>query len=320
MVLVGGAAAWPPAARAQQPAVPTVGYITAGFPALSESAAMAFRNGLGEIGFVAGRNVTIEYRWAQNDLGRIPGLVADLIRREVVLIATPGSLAAALAAKAATTTIPIVFSTAGDPVRTGIVSSLNRPGGNVTGVSSMNHELLAKRLELLLEVVPGATRIAVLVNPNSAYAESTASEAQRIASAIGRQIEILHASTDRDIDTVFAGLVQKRADALLVTPATLFYNRREQLATLAARLAIPAIYFERENVVAGGLMSYGPSELDQYRQVGTYAGRILKGEKPADLPIARPTKFEVFFNLKTAKALGLTVPETMLLRADAVLD
>jgi putative ABC transport system substrate-binding protein len=238
----------------------------------------------------------------------------------VAVIATPGSLPAALEAKTATTTIPIVFSTAGDPVRTGIVASLSRPGGNVTGVSSMNHELLAKRFEILLEAVPKAAHIAVLINPNSAYAEFTAREAQRLAAAFRRQVEILHASTDSDIDPAFARLVEKRADALLVTPATLFIDRRVELATLAARYAIPTIYFERENVVAGGLMSYGPSEADQYRQVGVYVCRILKGEKPADLPIARPTKFEFALNLQTAKALGLTLPSTMISLADTVIE
>jgi putative ABC transport system substrate-binding protein len=264
--------------------------------------------------------VTVEYRWAQNQLARLPGLVADLVSRRVAVIATPGSVPAAVEAKAATTAIPIVFSTAGDPVRLGIVTSFSRPGGNVTGVASMNHELLAKRIELLIEAVPGAARIAVLVNQNSAFAESTISEAQRVASELGRQVEVLYASTDHDIDTAFASLMEKRADALLVTPATLFINRRVQLATYAARHAIPAIYFERENAVAGGLMSYGPNEMDQYRQVGVYTGRILNGEKPADLPVLRPTKFEFVINLKTAKSLGLTLPRITLSRADEVIE
>jgi putative ABC transport system substrate-binding protein len=320
ITLLGGAVAWPSAGRAQQAAMPVIGYLTAGSPEVSVNALAAFRKGLSETGFVEGRNVTIEYRWAQNEIARLPDLVADLVRRRVAVIATPGSVPAAVEAKAATTTIPIVFSTAGDPVRLGIVAGFSRPGGNVTGVASMNHELLAKRIELLREAVPGATRIAVLVNPNSAFAESTASEVQKMASDIGRHIDVLYASTDRDIDTAFANLVQRRADALMVTPATLFFNRRVQLATLAADHAIPAIYFERENAVAGGLMSYGPDEMDQYRQVGIYTGRILKGEKPADLPVLRPTKFEFVINLKTAKSLGLTLPRITLSRADEVIE
>jgi putative ABC transport system substrate-binding protein len=318
--LLGGAVAWPLAARSQQPAMPVVGYLTAGTPEVSANAVTAFRKGLSETGFVEGRNVTIEYRWAQNELARLPDLVADLVRRRVAVIATPGSVPAAVGAKAATAIIPIVFSTAGDPVRLGIVASFSRPGGNVTGVASMNHELLAKRLELLVEAVPKAMRIAVLVNPNSAFAESTVSEAQGIASKTGRQIEVLYASTDSDIDTAFAGLGEKPVDALLVTPATLFLNRRVQLAAEAARLAIPAIYFARENAVAGGLMSYGPDEMDQYRQVGVYTGRILNGEKPADLPVLRPAKFEFVINLKTAKSLGLTMPRITLSRADEVIE
>jgi putative ABC transport system substrate-binding protein len=320
ITFLGSAAAWPLAAHAQQPAMPVVGYVTAGTPEASANAVTAFRKGLSETGFVEGQDVTVEYRWAQNQLARLPGLVADLVSRRVAVIATPGSVPAAVEAKAATTAIPIVFSTAGDPVRLGIVTSFSRPGGNVTGVASMNHELLAKRLELLIEAVPGAARIAVLVNQNSAFAESTVSEAQRVVSELGRQVEVLYASTDHDIDTAFASLMEKRADALLVTPATLFINRRVQLATYAARQAIPAIYFERENAIAGGLMSYGPNEMDQYRQVGVYVGRILKGEKPADLPVLRPTKFEFVINLKTAKSLGLTLPRITLSRADEVIE
>jgi len=317
--VAGGAVAWPSAGRAQQP-MPVIGYLTAGTPEVSVNALIAFRKGLNETGFLEGRNVTIEYRWAQNELARLPDLVADLVRRRVAVIATPGSVPAAVEAKAATTTIPIVFSTAGDPVRLGIVASFSRPGGNVTGVASMNHELLAKRLELLIEAVPAAGRVAVLVNPNSAFAQSTVSEARRMAAQSGRQIDILYAGTDRDIDTAFVSLMEKRADALLVTPATLFLNRRIQLATLAARHAVPAIYFERANAEAGGLMSYGPDEMDQYRQVGVYTGRILNGEKPADLPVLRPTKFEFVINLKTAKSLGLTLPRITLSRADEVIE
>ena len=318
--LLGGLLAWPLAARAQRAPVAVVGYVTAGTPEVSVNALKAFREGLGEIGFVEGRNVTIEYRWAQNQLARLPELVADLVRREVAVIATPGSVPAAVDAKAATTTIPIVFSTAGDPVRLGIVASFSRPGGNLTGVASMNHELFGKRFELLVEAVPTAARIAVLVNPNSAFAGSTVAQAQRLAAESGRQVEILHAGTDSAIDAAFAGLPEKHADALLVTPATLFLNRRAELAAYAARLALPAIYFERENAEAGGLMSYGPDELDQYRQVGVYTGRILKGEKPAELPVLRPEKFWFVINLKTAKSLGLTLPRITLSRADEVIE
>jgi putative ABC transport system substrate-binding protein len=323
ITLLGGAVAWPSAARAQRPSSPTmpvIGYLTAGTPEVSANALVAFRKGLSETGHVEGRDLVIEYRWAQNEVARLPDLVADLVRRRVAVIATPGSVPAAVEAKAATSTIPIVFSTAGDPIRLGIVASFSRPGSNVTGVASMNHELLAKRLELLIEAVPGAARVAVLVNPNSAFAQSTVNEAQSMASAIGRQIEVLSASTDRDIDTAFGSLVEKRADALVVTPATLFLNRRAELATQAARHAIPAIYFERANAEAGGLMSYGPDEMDQYRQVGVYTGRILNGEKPADLPVLRPTKFEFVINLKTAKSLGLTLPRITLSRADEVIE
>jgi ABC-type uncharacterized transport system substrate-binding protein len=320
MTLVGAALAWPFAAHSQQSPIPVVGYLTAGTPEVSVNAVKAFLEGLGETGFVEGRNVTIEYRWAQNQLARLPELVADLVRRQVSVIATPGSVPAAVDAKAATTTIPIVFSTAGDPVRLGIVASFSRPGGNVTGVASMNHELLAKRFELLIEAVPAARRIAVLINPNSAFADSNVSLAQRLAGQSGRQIEVLYARTDGDIDAVFAGLPDKHVDALLVTPATLFLNRRRELADHAARLALPAIYFERENAEAGGLMSYGPDELDQYRQVGVYTGRILKGEKPAELPVLRPEKFRFVINLKTANSLRLTLPRITLSRADEVIE
>ncbi|SDR44381.1 putative ABC transport system substrate-binding protein [Rhizobiales bacterium GAS113] len=318
--LIGSILAWPLTAHSQEPPVPVVGYVTAGTPEVSLNAVKAFLEGLGETGFVEGRNVTIEYRWARNDRARLPELVADLVNRHVAVIATPGSVPAAVEAKAATTTIPIVFSTAGDPVRLGIVTSFSRPGGNITGVASMNHELLAKRFELLVEAVPTVRRIAVLVNPNSTSAESTVSQAQRVAGESGRQIEVLYARTDGDIDAAFAVLPEKHVDALLVTPATLFLNRRVELAAYAARLALPAIYFERESAEAGGLMSYGPDELDQYRQAGVYTGRILKGEKPAELPVLRPEKFCLVINLRTAKSLGLTLPRITLSRADAVIE
>jgi len=311
---------WPLAACAQQPAMPVVGYLYAGSPEPSAIQVAAFRKGLSETGYVEGRNVAIEFRWAHNEIDRLPELAADLVRRRVAVIVTPGSVTPALAAKAATTTIPIVFSSGADPVQSGLVASLNRPGGNVTGFSTMSNEIGAKRLGLLHELLPGAARFAVLVNPNSPTAELQIKDAQAAASTIGRQVEILYAGTNSEIDTAFASLVQKRADALLVSSEGFFTNRRVQLVTLAARHAVPAIYHVREFAEAGGLMSYGPSQTDQWRQVGIYVGRILKGEKPADLPVMRPTKFEFIINLQTARLLGITVPPTLLAIADEVIE
>jgi putative ABC transport system substrate-binding protein len=317
--LLGGAAAWPLAARAQQQAMPVIGFLRPGSPEPNAHLVEAFRKGLGETGYVEGRNVAVEYRWAHN-YDDMPELAADLVRLRVAVIATPGSTAAAAAAKSATTTIPIVFSGGGDPVQTGLVASLNRPGGNVTGVSSMSGELGAKRLELLQELVPRAARFAVLVNPNNPLAEAFVTDVRAAAAAIGRQIEVFTAGTGRDIDTAFTMLLEKRADALQVGPDPLFVSRRVQLATLAARHAVPAIYPFRDDAEAGGLMSYGPSNTDLVRQAGIYTGRVLKGEKPADMPILRATKFELVINLKTAKALGLEVPPTLLARADEVIE
>jgi putative ABC transport system substrate-binding protein len=319
ITLLGGATAWPLTARAQQPAVPMIGFLQSGSPEPNAHLVSAFRKGLGETGYVESRNVAVEYRWAQNDNGRLPELAADLVRLRVAVIATPGT-AAAFAAKSATTTIPIVFSGGGDPVLTSLVASLNRPGGNVTGVSSMSGELGAKRLGLLQELVPRAARFVTLVNPNNPLAEAFVTDVRAAAAAIGRQIEVLTASTSRDIDTAFAMLVEKRADALLVGLDPLFVSRRVQLATLAARHAVPAIYAFREDAEAGGLMSYGPSNTDLVRQAGIYTGRVLKGEKPADMPILRATKFELVINLKTAKALGLEVPAALLATADEVIE
>jgi putative ABC transport system substrate-binding protein len=321
ITLLGGAvAAWPLAARAQQPAMPVVGFLRRGSPELNAHLVTAFRKGMGETGYTEGRNVAVEYRWADND-HQLTELAADLVRLRVAVIATPGSTAAAAAAISATTTIPVVFSAGGDPVQTGLVASLNRPGGNVTGVSSMSGELGTKRVGLLQELVPrAAARLAALVNPNNPLAEAFVADIRAAASAIGRQIEVVTASTSRDIDTAFATLMQKRSDALVVSPDPLFVSSRVQLAALAAHHAVPAIYPFREDAEAGGLMSYGPSNTDLVRQVGIYTGRVLKGEKPADLPILRAIRFELVINLKTAKALGLTVPPSLLASADEVIE
>jgi putative ABC transport system substrate-binding protein len=318
-LLGGAAAAWPLAARAQQPALPVVGYLHAGPREANATSVAGFRKGLSETGFVEGRNVAIEYRFADDDNDRLPGLAADLVRRGVaVMIAT--RTRAIVAAQAATATIPIVFFTGGDPVRSGFVASLNRPGGNLTGISSMNTELGAKRIGLLRALLPGATRIAVLVNPVNPLAKSQVADVRAAALAVGLQVDVLSAGTNSEIDAAFASLVQKRADGLLVTPDELFGSRRVQLATLAARRGVPALYSFRDVPEVGGLMSYGPSNAELERQAGVYAGRILKGEKPADLPVMRATKFELIVNLQTAKALGLDVPPTLLALADEVID
>jgi ABC-type uncharacterized transport system substrate-binding protein len=320
ITLLSGAAAWPLAARAQQRPMPVIGFLRPGSPEPNAHLVAAFRRGLGEIGYVEGRNVSVQYRWAHNNDDRLPELAADLVRLRVSVIVAPGSTAAAVAAKSATTTIPIVFSAGGDPVQLGLVASLNRPGGNVTGVGSMSGELGAKRLGLLQELVPRAARFAVLTNPNNPLAKAYVTDVQTAAAAIGRQIEVLTATTTNDIDTAFAVLVERRVDALLVGLDPLFVSRRVQLATLAARHAVPAIYPFREDAEAGGLMSYGPSNTDLVRQAGIYTGRILKGEKPADMPILRATRFDFIINLTTAKALGLDVPPTLLARADEVIE
>jgi putative ABC transport system substrate-binding protein len=325
ITLLGGAAAvsaasLPSAARAQQRAVPVVGYLANGSPEATAHLVAAFRKGLSETGYVEGQNVAIEFRWTHNDDNRLPELAADLVRRQVAVIAAAGSIAAALAAKAATATIPIVFGAGADPVQTGLVASLNRPGGNVTGVSTMNNELVGKRLGLLHELVPGAARFGALVNPNNPNSESMIMDARAAAAAIGRQVEVLSVGTNREIDAAFASLIQKRIDALLVAPDPLFVNRRVQLQSLATRHAVPAIFALRENVEAGGLMSYGSSLPDLFRQTGIYVGRVLKGEKPADLPVMRAVRFELVVNLQTAKLLGIEVPPTLLATADEVIE
>ena len=281
----------------------------------------AFRKGLNETGYVEGQNVTVEYHWLEGQYDRLPPLMADLVRRRVAVIATPGSNPAALAAKAATTTIPIVFGVGEDPVKLGLVASLARPGGNATGINFFIAEVAAKRLGLLHDLVPKAVRIAVLVNPaNATSAEATLRDIPEAARAIGLQIQLLNASTSREIEAAFATLVRERADALFVAPDGFFISRRVQFATLAARHGIPAAYSSREIVEAGGLMSYGTDFLDMFRQVGVYTGRILNGEKPADLPVLQSTKFEFVINLQTARALGIEVPISMQLLADEVIE
>jgi putative tryptophan/tyrosine transport system substrate-binding protein len=323
ITLLGSAAAWPHRARAQQAAIPVVGYLGVGTPETWANVVAAFRKGLSETGYVEGRNVAIEFRFARNEFERLPEFAADLVRRQPVVIATPSSAAATLAAKAATTTIPIVFSTGADPVQTGLVASLNRPGGNVTGVNNMSGELGAKQLGPLYELLPGATRFAVLVNPNNrllAEPFTAIQDAQATASTLGLQAEILYAGTNRDIDTAFASLVQKRANALLVGPDPLFNSRLVQLATLAVYHRVPAIYFDRAFAEVGGMLSYGANVTDQHRQLGIYTGRILKGEKPADMPVLRAIKFEFVINLQTARTLAIDVPPSLLSIADEVIE
>ena len=319
ITLLGGtAAAWPFVARAQQPTMPVVGFLRSATLADVPHWVAAFRQGLKEAGFVEGQNVAIEFRSADNQLDRLPALVADLIRQPVAVIV--GNTDAALAAKAATTTVPIVFASGSDPVRDGLVASLNRPGGNVTGLVYFAAVLGAKRLELLRQLVPRATTIAVLVNPNTPLTEAERKDVQTAAQAIGQQLIIFDISSDRDIETAFAAFVQRGAGALLVGTGGFLNSNRERIAAVANRHALPASYSQREGVVAGGLMSYGPSISDAYRQAGIYSGRILNGEKPADLPVIRSTKFELVLNLKTAKALGLTIPPSLLVAADEVIE
>jgi putative tryptophan/tyrosine transport system substrate-binding protein len=317
--LGGAAAAWPVVARAQQPAMPVIGVLLTGAEPPPQLIA-AFSRGLAETGYVEGRNVKIEYSRALPEYDRLRELAADLVRRRVTVIAAPGSTPAALAAKASGTTIPIVFSIGGDPVQLGLVAAFNRPGGNVTGFSEMATEVGPKRFGLLHQLVPKAERFAALVNPKNALAEFDIKESQSAAAAIGRAVEIFSAADDDELDAAFASFIAKRIDALLVTPDALFFQRRVQIAALAARLAMPAAYWDRAFPEAGGLMSYGSSVADSFRQVGIYTGRILKGERPGDLPVLQPTKFELVINLKTAKALGLTIPETLLAIADEVIQ
>ena len=317
---LAGVAALPVGARAQQP-TPLIGYLEGKVAATSSYQVEAFRKGLGEAGFIEGRNVAIEFRWANGQLSRLPALAADLVGRQVTVIAAPGSTPAALAAKTATTMIPIVFEIASDPVELGLVASLARPGGNITGVTSLNAEVGPKRLELLHELVPTANVVGLLVNPtNPNLAEPTTKNLHAAARTLGLQLHVLHASTERDFDTVFATLVQLRAGALVIGADPFFSSRLEQLASLTVRHAVPTVYQTREFTAAGGLMSYGANFTDTFRAAGVYTGRILKGDKPADLPVQQTTKVELFLNLRTAKVLGLEVPRTLVARADEVIE
>jgi ABC-type uncharacterized transport system substrate-binding protein len=318
-ILGGAMVGWPLAARAQQPAMPVIGFLSSLSLASSAHLIAAFRRGIAETGFIEGQNLAIEYRWADGRLVQLADLAADLVRRRVSVIAAPG--VGALAAKATTQTVPIVFGVSEDPVKLGLVASLARPGGNLTGINFFVAELVAKRLGLLRELVPAASRIAVLVNPaNVQTASATLSEAEPAARALGLQIQVFTASSNREIDTAYAAIVRERPDALFVAPDALFVNRRVQLIALAARHALPATYAVREYVEAGGLMSYGTSVADMYRQIGVYTGRVLKGAKPADLPVMQATKFELVINLQTARLLEIEVPPTLLARADEVIE
>jgi ABC-type uncharacterized transport system substrate-binding protein len=317
--LGGAAAAWPLAARAQQQSTPVVGFLSPTPAEGYEPVVVGFRQGLSEIGFVEGKNVAIDYRWANGQFNRLPGLAADLVRRQVDAMAAAAP-AAALAAKAATTTIPIIFAVGADPVKFGLVASLNRPGGNITGVIIFTNALVAKRLELLRELVPNAGKIGLLVNPNNPDSQTQVSDVQGAANSFGLQLLVLNAGDERAIEMAFAELRQHLGGALLVGSDSYFFARRDRILELAARHAIPAIYDRREYVAAGGLISYGSNIIDSLRQVGIYTGRILKGEKPADLPVQAPNRYELVINLRTAKALGIDVPPMLLARADEVIE
>ncbi len=318
IALLGGAVGWPLAASTQQPPIPVIGFLDGASPKGYELYVAGFLQGLKETGYIEGQNVTIEYRWAEGQYNRLPGMAADLARRQVAVIAA--NTPATRAAGRATTKIPIVFLSGEDPVASGLVTSLNRPSGNVTGVTTSYGALAAKQLGLLRELVPAATSIAFLVNPGNPIAASTVRDAQEAARTLGQQIHVLNASTEAEIDTAFATLTHVRAGTLVVGPDAFFIIRTDQIVALAARHGVPTMYFLRDFTAAGGLVSYGASLADQYRQVGVYTGKILKGAKPADLPVLQPTKFELTINLKTAKALGITILPSLLALADAVIE
>jgi putative ABC transport system substrate-binding protein len=320
ITLLGGAAAWPLAARAQQPAMPVVGFVNGGSSDGMARYVAAFRGALSEAGYVENQNMTVEYHWLEGRYDRLPLLVADLVRHRVAVIATPGLTSAALAAKAATATIPIVFAAGADPVALGLVASLNRPGGNATGINLQNVDLTAKRFELLHELVPKGARFAALVNSNFPLIEAIIKDLQTGAATLGLEVEILYAGNDREIDAAFAKLSQRPDSVLMLPPDSFFFSRRAQVVTLAARHALPVIYPTNEYPVAGGLISYGPDITHACQQTGVYTGRILKGENPANLPVMQPTKFELVLNLQTARLLGITVPPTLLAIADEVIE
>ena len=320
ITLLGGAVAWPLAARAQQPAIPTIGFLSTASAASIAPYVEGFRRGLAAAGFAEGRNVAIEYRWADNQPNRLPTLAAELVARRVAVIVTVTATAAALAAKAATSAIPIVFTIGADPVKFGLVDSISRPSGNVTGVSFLSNDLVTKQLQLLQTLLPPASVIGVLANPNNPNAEFDTGKTQAAAASLRLQVHAVNVAAERDIDAAFDDLARVRAAALLVFPDTLFIDVRRRLAEIVAARKLPAIYSNRLYVEEGGLMSYGSSPIDAFREAGIYTGRILRGEKPSDLPVVQPTKFELVINLKTAKALGLDLPPTLLALADEVIE